>query len=184
MAVRIRLRRIGKKKQPQYRLIVAEASSPRDGRFIESIGRYNPRLDPPLISVDEERALSWLRQGAQPSDTAKSMLVKTGVWEKFTGEPTPTPAPSPAPQAVAEERAEVADPKPIPEAEEQTEAADPKPIPEAAEQTEAADQESIPEAAEQTEVADQEPSPEAEEDLSTASPKGENTAGSDEETAA
>jgi small subunit ribosomal protein S16 len=115
------LRRIGKKKQPQYRLIVAEAASPRDGRFIESIGRYNPRLDPPLINVDEERALAWLRQGAQPSDTAKSMLVKTGVWEKFSGEPAPTPPPPPAPQAVAEvstESPEVPDQEPTPEAEE------------------------------------------------------------------
>ena len=119
MAVRIRLRRIGKKKQPQYRLIVADSASPRDGRFIELIGRYNPRVDPPLISVDEERALSWLRQGAQPSDTAKSMLVKTGIWEKFTGEPAPTPAP--APQAVAEvstESPEVPAQEPTPEAEE------------------------------------------------------------------
>ena len=118
MAVRIRLRRIGKKKQPQYRLIVADSAAPRDGRFIELIGRYNPRLDPPLISVDEERALSWLRQGAQPSDTAKSMLVKTGVWEKFSGEPAPTPAPAPAPQAVADvstESPEVADQEPTPE---------------------------------------------------------------------
>lgn len=121
MAVRIRLRRIGKKKQPQYRLIVAEAASPRDGRFIESIGRYNPRLDPPLIIVDEERALAWLKQGAQPSDTAKSMLVKTGVWEKFSGEPAPTPPPAPAPQAVAEvstESPEVPAQEPTPEAEE------------------------------------------------------------------
>jgi len=121
VAVRIRLRRIGKRKQPQYRLIVADSASPRDGRFIELIGRYNPRVDPPLISVDEERALSWLRQGAQPSDTAKSMLVKTGVWEKFTGEPAPTPAPAPAPQAVAEvatESTELPDQEPTPEAEE------------------------------------------------------------------
>ena len=115
MAVRIRLRRIGKKKQPQYRLIVAEAASPRDGRFIESIGRYNPRLDPPLISVDEERALSWLRQGAQPSDTAKSMLVKTGVWEKFSGEPAP--AAVAAAEAVAEEQTEAPEPEPTAKAE-------------------------------------------------------------------
>jgi small subunit ribosomal protein S16 len=86
VAVRIRLRRIGKKKQPQYRLVVAEAAGPRDGRFIESIGHYNPRLDPPAVSVNEERALWWLRQGAQPTDTARSMLVRTGVWEKFAGE--------------------------------------------------------------------------------------------------
>jgi len=115
VAVRIRLRRIGKKKQPQYRLIVAEAASPRDGRFIESIGRYNPRLDPPLISVDEERALSWLRQGAQPSDTAKSMLVKTGVWETFSGEPAP--AAVAAAEAVAEEQTEAPEPEPTAKAE-------------------------------------------------------------------
>ncbi|NIN94903.1 MAG: 30S ribosomal protein S16, partial [Anaerolineae bacterium] len=60
MAVRIRLRRIGKRKQPQYRLVVAEATAPRDGRFIETIGHYNPRLDPPGITVMEERALTWL----------------------------------------------------------------------------------------------------------------------------
>ncbi len=93
MAVRIRLRRIGKRKQPQYRLVVSEASSPRDGRFIESIGRYNPREDPALISVNEERALWWLRKGAEPSDTAKAMLRKAGVWETFSGETAPTPAP-------------------------------------------------------------------------------------------
>ena len=86
MAVRIRLRRIGKKKQPQYRLVVAEAAGPRDGRFIEVIGHYNPRVDPPAVSVNEERALWWLKQGAQPTVTAQSMLVKTGVWERFTGE--------------------------------------------------------------------------------------------------
>ncbi len=99
MAVRIRLRRIGKKKQPQYRLIVADSSSPRDGRFIESIGRYNPRVEPAQLSVDEERALWWLRQGAQPSDTALSLLKQSGVWETFTGEP----AKAPGQVAVAEE---------------------------------------------------------------------------------
>ena len=91
MAVRIRLRRIGKKKQPQYRLVAAEASHPRDGRFIEVLGQYNPRVDPPAMSVNAERALYWLQNGAQPTDTAKSLLVKTGVWEQFTGEPTPAP---------------------------------------------------------------------------------------------
>ena len=83
--VRIRLRRIGKKKQPQYRLVAAESASPRDGRFIEVIGHYNPRVNPSAISVNEERALWWLRRGAQPSDTARSILMKTGVWEKFGG---------------------------------------------------------------------------------------------------
>jgi small subunit ribosomal protein S16 len=103
VSVRIRLRRIGKKKQPQYRLVVAEALGPRDGRFIETIGNYNPRRDPPAITVDEERALAWLRQGAQPTDTVRRVLVKAGVWSKFTGEEAPPPAPVPA--APAEEAA-------------------------------------------------------------------------------
>ena len=85
MAVRIRLRRTGKRKQAQYRLVVAEASSPRDGRFLEVIGHYHPQAEPPAMSVNEERALHWLKQGARPSETAKSVLVKTGVWEKFSG---------------------------------------------------------------------------------------------------
>lgn len=85
MAVRIRLRRIGKKKQPQYRVVVAEAAGPRDGRFIEIIGQYDPRREPSLMAVDEEKALTWLRQGAQPTDTVRRILTKVGVWEKFTG---------------------------------------------------------------------------------------------------
>jgi len=96
------LRRIGKRKQPQYRLVVADSASPRDGRFIETIGRYDPRVDPALVSVDEARALWWLQHGAQPSDTAKSMLARVGVWEKFTGEPRPEGAPASAPVAKAE----------------------------------------------------------------------------------
>lgn len=91
MAVRIRLRRIGKKKQPQYRLVVADSAAPRDGRFLETIGQYNPRVEPALITVSEERALWWLRQGARPSDTALSLLKKSGVWEKFSGEPVTAP---------------------------------------------------------------------------------------------
>jgi len=83
VAVRIRLRRIGKKKQPQYRLIVADSRAPRDGRFIETIGQYNPRVEPPLIRVDEARALHWLRSGARPSDTARSLLGKAGVLRKL-----------------------------------------------------------------------------------------------------
>jgi small subunit ribosomal protein S16 len=106
VAVRIRLRRIGKKKQPQYRLVAAEAAHPRDGRFIEVLGQYNPRVDPPAVSVNGERALYWLQQGAQPTDTAKSLLVKTGVWEQFTGEPRP--APRPAREAAAEAAEEAA----------------------------------------------------------------------------
>ncbi len=101
MAVRIRLRRIGKKKQPQYRLVVAEALGPRDGRFIEIIGNYDPRREPPLVAVNEEKALEWLRKGAEPSDSVKHMLVRVGVWEKFTGEAPPAPRAAAAPEAPA-----------------------------------------------------------------------------------
>ena len=85
MAVRIRLRRMGKTKRPFYRVVVADQRSPRDGRFIENIGRYQPLDDPSVIEIDEERALHWLRVGAQPSNTVKVLMTKTGIWEKFAG---------------------------------------------------------------------------------------------------
>ncbi len=94
MAVKIRLRRVGAKKQPAYRIVIADSRAPRDGRFIEIIGYYNPLTDPATIGLDNERALYWLRQGAQPSDPVQRMLVKKGVWSEFTGEPMPeVPAP-------------------------------------------------------------------------------------------
>jgi small subunit ribosomal protein S16 len=93
VAVRIRLRRIGKKKQPQYRMVVAEALGPRDGKFIEIIGNYDPRRVPPLLSVNEERALNWLRNGAQPSETAQRVLTQLGIWAKFAAEKGKKPAP-------------------------------------------------------------------------------------------
>ncbi len=77
--VRIRLRRMGKKKQPSYRVVVADSRSPRDGRFIESIGFYDPLTDPPTIRIDEERALYWLSQGAQPTEVVVGLLRKVGV---------------------------------------------------------------------------------------------------------
>lgn len=80
--LRIRLSRVGKKKQPQYRLVVADARAPRDGAFIEIIGHYNPLTDPATITIDEERALKWLRHGAQPSETAAKLLSKQGILEK------------------------------------------------------------------------------------------------------
>lgn len=81
MAVRIRLKRMGAKKRPFYRLVVAPSTAPRDGRFIETIGYYNPLTDPATIQVDMEKALSWLERGAQPSDTAKDILRRAGVLE-------------------------------------------------------------------------------------------------------
>jgi small subunit ribosomal protein S16 len=86
MAVRIRLKRLGAKKRPYYRVVVADQRSPRDGRFIENIGKYHPLEDPSLIDIDEERALHWLRVGAQPSDTVKVLLTKSGIWERFVAE--------------------------------------------------------------------------------------------------
>lgn len=83
MAVRIRLARHGRKKNPFYRLVVADSRSPRDGRFIEMLGTYDVMKDPAELRVDEERALHWLQQGAQPSETARSILKKAGVWDKF-----------------------------------------------------------------------------------------------------
>lgn len=81
--VRIRLFRVGAKKQPSYRVVVADQRSPRDGRFIEIIGNYNPRTEPPTVVIREERALYWLSKGAQPSDAVMRMLKKTGIWDKF-----------------------------------------------------------------------------------------------------
>jgi len=84
MAVRIRLARHGRKKNPFYRLVVADSRSPRDGGFIEMLGTYDPMVNPAEISVNEERVLHWLGVGALPSDTAKILLKKSGVWDKFS----------------------------------------------------------------------------------------------------
>lgn len=81
MATKIRLKRIGAKKAPFYRIVVADARAPRDGRFIEEIGYYNPTQEPVVLKVDREKALSWLANGAQPSDTIKTLLKKAGVFE-------------------------------------------------------------------------------------------------------
>jgi small subunit ribosomal protein S16 len=83
MATRIRLKRLGAKKRPYYRVVVADQRSPRDGRFIENIGKYHPMEDPSLIEIDEERALYWLGVGAQPSNTVRVLMTKIGIWEKF-----------------------------------------------------------------------------------------------------
>jgi len=80
--VKIRLRRVGSKKRPSYRLVVADARAPRDGAFINIIGHYNPLTDPETIVIDEEKALNWLRQGAQPTATAARLLSKVGIMEK------------------------------------------------------------------------------------------------------
>ncbi|MDX9924542.1 MAG: 30S ribosomal protein S16 [Ignavibacteriaceae bacterium] len=79
MAVRLRLKRMGKKKQPVYKLVAADARSPRDGKFIEAIGLYNPKSDPAVVEINQDRALYWLGVGAQPTDTVRNLLSAEGV---------------------------------------------------------------------------------------------------------
>lgn len=79
--VKIRLKRMGKKKQPFYRVVVADSRSPRDGRFIEEIGYFDPMKEPAVINIDSEKANKWLSNGAQPTDTVRSLLKKSGVME-------------------------------------------------------------------------------------------------------
>ena len=83
MAVKIRLKRMGSKKSPFYRVVVADSRSPRDGRFIETIGTYNPLLNPAEVSINEELALQWLANGAQLSDTVRNLLSQQGIMKKF-----------------------------------------------------------------------------------------------------
>lgn len=83
MAVKIRLKRMGSKKRPFYRVVVADSRSPRDGRFIETVGTYNPLVEPAEVKLNEELVLSWLNNGAQPSDTVKNLLSNAGIMKKF-----------------------------------------------------------------------------------------------------
>ena len=83
MAVKIRLKRMGAKKNPFYRIVVADSRSPRDGRFIENLGTYNPLVNPAEIKVDEASTLKWLNDGAIPTDTVKNLFSKMGIMEKF-----------------------------------------------------------------------------------------------------
>ena len=84
--VKLRLRRMGGKKKPFYRVVAADARSPRDGKFIETLGRYDPRTEPSLIELDEEKVLDWLRKGAQPTDQVRRLMEIKGIWQKFQEE--------------------------------------------------------------------------------------------------
>jgi small subunit ribosomal protein S16 len=137
LAVKIRLMRVGKKKQPTYRVVVADARSPRDGRFLEILGQYAPRQEPSVVTIDSERALHWLNAGAQPTESAAKLLQIAGVWDAYknangkvaaskpkvkskaktvkevpAAPAAPTPAPAPAPAAETE-AAPVADEAPV-----------------------------------------------------------------------
>jgi small subunit ribosomal protein S16 len=94
--VKLRLMRMGKKKQPTYRIVATDSRSPRDGRFIEILGHYNPREEPSALSVDNDKAVGWLRQGAQPSDTVRRLLTTSGAWAIFKGEAPPAAPEQPA----------------------------------------------------------------------------------------
>ena len=89
VAVKLRLVRMGKKKQPTYRVVAADSRSPRDGRFIEIVGTYQPRMDPSVVRMDNERVLDWLRKGAQPTERVRRLLQESGIWDEFKA-----PAPS------------------------------------------------------------------------------------------
>ncbi|HEY4568386.1 MAG TPA: 30S ribosomal protein S16 [Kribbella sp.] len=91
MAVKIRLKRIGKKRTPHYRIVVMDARTKRDGRAIEEIGIYNPKTEPSFIRVESERAQYWLGVGAQPSEAVEAIFKASGDWQKFKGEPAPAP---------------------------------------------------------------------------------------------
>jgi small subunit ribosomal protein S16 len=126
--VKIRLMRVGKRKQPSYRVVVADSRSPRDGRIIEAIGHYHPRQEPSEISVKGDRAVYWLKQGAQPSSAVRKLLQISGAWAEFSGEAPPAPEatqPTPAARRKATPAASVTEEPPadLPEAQDQEGAA-------------------------------------------------------------
>ena len=84
--LRIRLRRVGKKGKPSYRIVVADSRAPRDGAYVEWIGQYDPMVDPPAVTLKEDRAIAWLKQGAQPSDAVKRIFDRDGIYEKVNSD--------------------------------------------------------------------------------------------------
>lgn len=109
MSVRLRLRREGTKKKPHFRVVAADQRSPRDGRFIEILGEYHPAEDPSRIEIDNERALYWLRNGAQPSNTVKKLLRISGAWEEFKPGDEPKRVRHPEEAEKAKKQAEAAE---------------------------------------------------------------------------
>jgi small subunit ribosomal protein S16 len=125
MPVKIRLTRMGKKKQPSYRVVVMDSRKPRDGKYIEQIGRYDAREDPSLIEINNERAVEWLQQGAQPTERAKKLLEISGAWTEFkvargeihtVGDKPEKPAADAAPVMLDDIRDEVEEAAQVPEA--------------------------------------------------------------------
>ena len=91
--VKLRLTRVGKRKQPSYRLVAANSRAPRDGRFIEILGHYNPMVEPATLVLKEERIMDWLKKGAHSTEALKRLLVRDGLWKKYTGKDHVYPAP-------------------------------------------------------------------------------------------
>jgi small subunit ribosomal protein S16 len=109
--VKLRLMRMGKKKQPTYRLVAADSRSPRNGRFIEILGTYQPRREPSTIRIDNVKAVDWLKKGAQPTERVQKLLEVSGAWKHFKDgtEPEPLAPPGPDDRPVAPEAAETAE---------------------------------------------------------------------------
>ena len=96
VAVKLRLTRVGKKKQPTYRIVAADSRTPRDGRFIEIVGTYEPRREPSVVLIDNDKAVAWLNKGAQPTETVEKLLKISGAWDQFKGTTPAAPAASEA----------------------------------------------------------------------------------------
>ncbi|MEE3102567.1 MAG: 30S ribosomal protein S16 [Actinomycetota bacterium] len=174
MAVKLRLMRMGKKKQPTYRVVAADSRKARNGRIIEAVGFYDPRRDPSVIEIDNEKAVEWLRNGAQPTERVEKLLKITGAWDEFKGQPvgtsvTAAPVAPAAPAPVDEVVEEAADEVVEEAADEVVEEAADEVVEEAADEVveEAAD-EVVEEAAEEVveEAAEEAPAEESEEDAS------------------
>ena len=174
MAVKLRLMRMGKKKQPTYRVVAADSRKARNGRIIEAVGFYDPRRDPSVIEIDNEKAVGWLRNGAQPTERVEKLLKITGAWDEFKGQPvgtsvTAAPVAPAAPAPVDEVVEEAADEVVEEAADEVVEEAADEVVEEAADEVveEAAD-EVVEEAADEVveEAAEEAPAEESEEDAS------------------
>ncbi len=109
MAVKLRLMRMGKKKQPTYRVVAADSRAPRNGRFIEIIGTYEPRQHPSVIKIDNERAVHWLQHGAQPTERVEKLLKISGAWTEHTGEAVDSAVPTAPPKKSAKAQAKEAE---------------------------------------------------------------------------
>lgn len=114
MAVRLRLMRMGKKKQPTYRIVAADSRSPRDGRFIDIVGTYDPRREPSALKVENEKAVAWLHKGALPTERVEKLLKISGAWDEFKGNPEGTSVTeAPPAKVIVQQAPKIPEPKPV-----------------------------------------------------------------------